>query len=302
MDLKKLEYLKTIYRVRNFSKAAEEHYISQPSISNAIQKLEAELGTTLIDRNSKPLVFTPAGEHFMHHVNTILDAVAYAERDMKEFLLPARKTIHTAFHPTRGAWLLTPIYSDFQQKYPQIDIVVHDVFHNQMLSMLESGDLDLTYTLIPEDLDLNKFRTIPLQNCELYAMLPKGHPLENYRKVSISMLKNETLITFPPGSLIYARLKEEFRANHIDKAFYTLQPIRIMREMVEEGRGIAFVTRDEFSQLSDTDLFSVRPLENLIRFLKGFLLKKEKELTPSMSLLISYIEDQIHQKRLEREA
>ena len=118
MDLKKLEYLETIYRLRSFSKAAEAHFISQPSISNAIQKLETELGVLLIDRNAKPLVFTPEGVRFMSHVYTILNAVEEAQKDMREISSLNRQQLKMAIHSILVDWIFTQIFSDFQERYP----------------------------------------------------------------------------------------------------------------------------------------------------------------------------------------
>ena len=73
MDLKKLRYLEAIYRLKSYTKAAEELFISQPSLSNAIHALEKELGVSLIDRSRQPLRFTFEGERFMWHVYKILE-------------------------------------------------------------------------------------------------------------------------------------------------------------------------------------------------------------------------------------
>lgn len=300
MDLKKLEYLETIYRLRSFSKAAEAHFISQPSISNAIQKLETELGVLLIDRNAKPLVFTPEGVRFMSHVYTILNAVEEAQKDMREISSLNRQQLKMAIHSTLGDWILTQIFSDFQERYPGYEVLIMENTSQIMLEELLAEEIDLAYTLIPDNCDLEVFETIPIQNCELYALLPKGHPLEHYTRIPLGMLKPERLLTFPPGSLIYSRLESAFQQLKIVPKFQTLHQIRIIQNLVEQGRGISFVTIDELSFLEDTSTFSVRPFQEPIYFLKGFILKRNKKRTNGVNSMISYVQATIQKKRQQK--
>lgn len=297
MDLKKLEYLETIYRLRSFSKAADEHFISQPSISNAIQKLEAELGILLIDRNAKPLVFTPEGVRFMSHVYNILNAVNEAVRDMNELARTERQTLQMVVHSTLGDWILTHIFSDFYERYPRFDVILHEEINQLMLEHLLSEDIDLAYTLIPTDCDLKLFETIPVQNCELYALIPKKHPLEQYTRVPLGMLKSERLLTFPSGSLIHARLENDLQQLHVIPRFQMLPQIRFQQELVEQGRGISFITVDELSSIKDTDTYSIRPFQEPIYFLKGFILKKGRKRTSAMNCMISHVQSAVQQKQ-----
>lgn len=300
MDLKKLEYLETIYRLRSFSKAAEAHFISQPSISNAIQKLETELGVLLIDRNAKPLVFTPEGVRFMSHVYTILNAVEEAQKDMQEISSLNRQQLKMAIHSTLGDWILTQIFSDFQERYPGYEVLIVENTSQIMLEELLAEEIDLAYTLIPDNCDLEVFETIPIQSCELYALLPKGHLLEQYPRIPLNMLKPERLLTFPPGSLIYSRLESAFQQLKIVPKFQTLHQIRIMQNLVEQGYGISFVTVDELSFLEDTSTFSIRPFQEPIYFLKGFILKRNKKRTNGVNNMISYVQATIQKKRQQK--
>lgn len=295
MDFKKLEYLETIYRVRSFSKAAEEHFISQPSISNAIQKLENELGVTLIDRNAKPLDFTPEGIHFMGHVQIILDAVRNAEEDMAELVHASSQEFQIAIHSTIGDQVLTKIFLDFHDKYPKCSLALIEMSNQLMLEKLITEEIDVAYTLIPDDIDLTLYETIPLQNCELHALLPKRHALEQYDRISLSMLKNERVITFPKDTLIYNKLVHEFNKLQIMPQIRTQQNIRILQNLVEQNYGISFVTVDNLSTLKDTDTFSIRPLKEHMLFLKGFILKRQKQRNPAINSLIHYAQRMIRE-------
>ena len=300
MDLKKLEYLESIYRLQSFSKAAEEHFISQPSISSAIQKLEAELGMQLIDRNSKPLTFTPEGTYFMSHVYKILNTVETAMRDMQNLSNSQKQVLHMVIHSTLDDWILTRIFSDFHEKFPQYEVRLYEQIQQTMLNNLLSENIDLAYTLIPDDIDLEKYETIPVQSCELYVLLPKNHPLEQCERIPLGMLKSECLLTFPSGSLILSRLQRDFQQLHIAPRFRTLSQVRIMQNLVEQNCGISFVTKDELSQLADTTTYSIRPLQEPINFLKGFIMKRGTKKTAAANCMISYVQRTVQEERRKK--
>ena len=293
MDFKKLEYLETIYRVRSFSKAAEEHYISQPSISNAIQKLENELDVTLIDRNSKPLSFTAEGLHFMNHVYAILGAVKEAETDMRALVHSSGQELQIAVHSTIGDHTLTKIFLDFHDRYPRCNLSLLEMSNQTMLERLLKEEIDVAYSLIPENIDLEIYETIPLQRCELQAMIPKGHIFEQYDCVSLSMMKNEKIITFMKDALIYQRLEKEFATLQISPPIRSQPNIRVQQNLVEQNYGIAFVTMDNLSTLHDTNTYSIRPLKEQIHFPKGFILKRNRPKTPAVNNLINYVQHEI---------
>jgi DNA-binding transcriptional LysR family regulator len=82
MDTRKLEYLEAVYRLRNFTKAANEQFVSQSSLSEAILRLEEEMGAKLINRDVKPIEFTPSGEVFMKYVYPLLNIVRTAREEV----------------------------------------------------------------------------------------------------------------------------------------------------------------------------------------------------------------------------
>lgn len=296
MNLKQLEYLEAIYRLKSFSKAAQELFISQPSISNAIQRLEDELEVRLIDRSSKPVSFTPEGVAFMRHVHRILEDVDQAMLEMKKYASVKSQSLRLAVHTTLQDWFLNQLYSDFYERYPQIQIGLLEPVHQEMLKLLLSEEIDLAYTLIPNEIDLTLYETIPIQNCCLYALLPKGHPLERRDKIPLELMKNEHLLMYPPGSLIRDCLEKEFQRLHIRPKFQDVRQIRIIQGLVEQNQGCSFVTVDDLYPLKNTFSWSAVPLEEPIPFLKGFLLKKNRKRSYASNILISYVQDQVRKR------
>ena len=144
MDLKKLRYLEAIYRLKSYTKAAEELFISQPSLSNAIHALEKELGVSLIDRSRQPLRFTFEGERFMWHVYKILECVREAEEDIAEMSERKKHSLMLIWPSiTANDYILPKIYTDFHRQYPIYNVVVQDATIQSTMTRLLSEEVDL---------------------------------------------------------------------------------------------------------------------------------------------------------------
>lgn len=299
MELKNLQYLDSIYRLRSFTKAAEEHYISQPSISNAIQKLENELGVILIRRNEKPLAFTEDGERFMCHVSNILEAVDDAIQDMKSRSCLLEQTLHLAWASTLGDCLLPRIYTQFHESYPQCQVLLWEQTLHNILTLLTADQIDLAYALIPENYDPNTLEVIPLQFCEMRVLLSKDHPLASHKQLSLTMLRNEKILTFPSGSLIRTKLEEKFKELHIVPNLYPVNQVAVMENLVSENYGITLLAVDEINSITNNKNIVLLPLKEPITFLKGFILKRGCRRTVPMKQMISFVENVLHNYRIQ---
>ena len=106
LDIKKLTYLDAVYRHKNFTKASEELYISQPAISTAISSLDKEYKVRLLTRTPKDVSFTPEGEKFMIHVSRILSNCREAQQALADMSEETRNTLRLGISPTLGAEFL----------------------------------------------------------------------------------------------------------------------------------------------------------------------------------------------------
>lgn len=295
MELKNLQYLESIYRLHSFTKAADEHYISQPSISNAIQKLESELNVRLINRNEKPLTFTEEGERFMCHVYNILDALKDAVQDMQSRSAAKEHTLRLAWASTMGDCLLPMLFTEFHDLYPQYQLMLCEQTMHDILANLLDGTLDLAYALIPEYYDSSQLETIPLSLREMSVLLSKDHPLASCSQISLQMLKNEKILTFPSGSLIRTKIEEKFRELHIVPNLYTVNQITVMETLVSQNYAVTMLVIDEMNSVTDNPNIVLRPLKDRVTFLKGFILKRGYHQTVSMKHLITYVRNVLHE-------
>ncbi len=302
MDLRKLRYLETIYRLKNYTKAAEELFISQPSLSNAIHSLEKELGVILIDRSRQPLRFTAEGERFMWHVYRILECVHEAEQDLAE-MNERRKRSLMLIWPfiTANDFILPKIYTDFHKQYPYYNVVVQENTIQTTITRLLSEEVDLAMVNLPENQDLTELSFIPVMESSVWVMLRQGHPLEEQTSISFEMLKNETILTFQRGSLIRRRIEECCEKAKIRPEIISVNQMGVAKNLVLQGDGITFATMDDTkTKLLDQGLV-LRPLEQPIVFQKGFLLKRGRQPSPGVNKLIKFVIDTAEELRRTEE-
>lgn len=302
MELKKLEYYDSIYRLRSFTKSANEHFISQPSLSNAIKSLEEELGVSLINRNTKPLSFTVEGERFYLHVHRILNDVRTAQLDMKSIHESKEEVIRLVW-PSCFVhdYLLPKLYTEFHDLYPNYQLVCTESTIEDTMKDLLSGRLDIAYVHIPDNYDTNQYDFIPIICCEMCALVSKDNPLSSMESLTFSQLADQNIYSFQKGSLYRKKLNEAFERHRLDPKITCLNQMTVIKKLVSQNYGISFATIDDCETLTAIDDVLIIPLAEPISFVKGFLVKKGNKSLPTIRNLISYVQTVIQHMRFEQD-
>ena len=126
MEMQQLRYVVAVARSGNFSRAAGQCHVSQPSLSQQIKKLEDELGERLFDRMKRAAKLTPHGEAFLRHAVHILEAADTAKREAAEAKDLLRGTITVGVLPTIAPYLLPEAMAEFTEKYPGVEFIVQE--------------------------------------------------------------------------------------------------------------------------------------------------------------------------------
>jgi len=197
MEMHQLRYLVAVARQGNFSRAAEYCHVSQPSLSQQIQKLEEELGERLFDRLKTCVKLTPHGELFLRRAHRILDEAEAARReaaDAKELL---RGTVTLGVLPTIAPYLLPSVLAKFTAKYPGVDLIVVEDTTARLLKSCLACEIDWVLASHPIADDRLELRELFTE--ELVLALPPGHPLTRRKTVSAADLEGESLIVMKEG-------------------------------------------------------------------------------------------------------
>jgi len=181
MEMHQLRYVVAVARTKNFSRAAEQCHVSQPSLSQQIQKLEEELGGRLFDRLKREAKLTTAGEAFVRRAGRILEEVDAAKREAHDTRALLGGTLAIGVLPTIAPYLLPEVIARFNQRYPGVEVVIHEDTTARLLKLALGCDIDFAIASTP--LPDARFEVKELFSEELLLAVPPGHPLATRRSV-----------------------------------------------------------------------------------------------------------------------
>lgn len=241
MDINQLEVLVTVAREKSFSRAAETLNRTQPAVSQAISRLEQDLGEKLFDRSSKDGTLTPAGEVLLDYAKQMLNLRRSAETALRELadLHSGKVTIsaneHTVFY-------LLPIIVEFRERYPLIKVEVSRGVASRIPSEVTSREVELgVLSFKPND---GAVRSLAVIKDELVLICSPEHPLAGRKSVKVSELSDETFIAHNARSPYRESVIETFAAHKTRlRISVELPSLEAIKRLVETGIGIALVPR-----------------------------------------------------------
>ena len=197
MELHQLRYLLAVARTGNFSRAAAQCHVSQPSLSQQIQKLEAELGERLFSRLKRVAVPTAAGEALVARAARILSEVDAVQRDVADTATVLRGRVSVGVIPTIAPYLLPRVLAALGRDCPGVEVEIHENNTAELLTAAAACELDLAILSLPVPDD--RFVKEPLFDEELLLALPPGHRLEKKATVRLGDLEEESFILMKEG-------------------------------------------------------------------------------------------------------
>src|SRR5437899_5942167 len=197
MEMHQLRYVVAVSRAGNFSRAAEQCHVSQPSLSQQILKLEEELGERLFDRMKREAKLTPHGEAFLPRAVKILEEVDAARREALDAHSLLRGRLIIGVLPTIAPYLLPTVLVGFAKKFPGVEIVVHEDTTAQLLKLAQAYEID--FALASRPIQDQRMEVKDLFTEELRLALPPGHRLTRKRTVRLADLEKEPFIVMKEG-------------------------------------------------------------------------------------------------------
>jgi len=240
MELHQLRYVVAVARTGNFSRAAEQCHVSQPSLSQQVQKLEDELGERLFDRMKRTVKLTVAGGSFLPRAVKILAEVDAARREARDATELLRGTVVLGVLPTIAPYLLPPVIAKFMAKFPGVEIVVHEDTTANLRKLALAYEIDFAIASHPiHDVQLE---VTELFTEELLLALPPGHPLTRKRTVTAGDLAKERLIVMKEGHCLGDQVlrfcdRSDLRPNI---SFRSAQ-LETIQSLVRAGLGISLI-------------------------------------------------------------
>ena len=291
LDMKRLKYLEAVYRYKNFTRASEECFVSQPAISAAISALEKELGITLIVRDSKKVTFTYEGEQFMLRVSRILKECREAEQLAMDLCTTSNQTLRFGMSPTLSLRLLPHLYSFFFPRWESAKIHLDENCMNKHIENVRADLLDLTYNALPPEQERSGLKIIPVTKVEVCAILNPNHPLARLERIPIEALEGQNVCLLDKSARIHDLMIESFEQhNVIPNTISNHEQILCMYHMVEFGNYIGFsnvIPGSSTFAFGGAEL-AVRPFEVSLPFEAGFIMQQDKQLPRIARDLINF--------------
>ncbi len=240
MEMHQLRYMIAVARTGNFSRAAEQCHVAQPSLSQQIIKLEDELGERLFDRMKRQARLTTFGEAFLRRAVSILEEVDAAKREASNAsdLLHGRVTIGVL--PTIAPYMLPGPMALYSQRYPGVEVIVQEDTTAELLKLLRSYEID--FALFSQPIPEEGLIVQELFSEELLLSLPPKHPLARRRTVTADDITNERLIVMKEEHCLGDQVLGFCdRSNVKPKISFRSAQLETVQELVTAGLGISLI-------------------------------------------------------------
>lgn len=285
MEIRQLEYFYAVSTAESFTKAAEALHVAQPSITNAIHKLEQELGVLLFDRSHKKVVLTVEGRALLAHTEKILREIGETITEMNDYRHLHRGTIKLAVPPMIGAYLFPNIFINFKKKYPHLELLVFEEGSLSARSMVEREELDLGLVILPQN--STTLNTLRVTQEQIVLCVSPQHRLAQKSAVAIKELENEAFIMLKKDSyhrqVIIDKCHSSGFAPHI---IFSSSQIQTIKALVASGVGISFLMA--MVCRNDKNVAAI-PLLPAIDIPIGLVWKKDKYLSKAARTLVDFV-------------
>ena len=269
MTLTELKYIVAVARERHFGKAADACYVSQPTLSVAVKKLEEELDVKLFERSANEVAVTPLGEAIVRQAQSVLEQAAAIKEIAKRGKDPLDGPLTLGVIYTIGPYLLPDLVRQMIKLNPQMPLILQENFTVKLLEMLRNGEIDCA--ILAEPFPDAGLATAPLYDEPFLAAVPASHPLAAQKQVSTEELKRETMLLLGSGHCFRDHVMEvcpefaKFSSNveGIRKSFEG-SSLETIKHMVAAGMGVTLVPRLSVPK----EAFAFKPLQDEEPFVK----------------------------------
>jgi LysR family transcriptional regulator, transcription activator of glutamate synthase operon len=246
MDLRQLRYLVALAEEGSFTRAAESVHIAQPAVSQQIRRLEEELGIALVERTTRRVALTDAGELLVVRARRILAELEAAETELQSLsgMYAGHVTIG-AMH-TMGPVDLSLALALFSERHPNVHFTVREQSSEEMAEMLRVDELDLAFLSVTERIESRGLGLHQLVSEELVVLLPRSHRLGKRKQVRMAELADEPFISFRAGARLRELLFAAGRQAHFEpRVTLESNESQRVRRLVSRGLGVAILPRSD---------------------------------------------------------
>ncbi len=269
MTLTELKYIVAVARERHFGRAAEACFVSQPTLSVAIKKLEDELGVTLFERGNTEVSMTAIGERIIEQAREVLTQTAAIKETAKQGKDPLDGPLRLGVIYTIAPYLLPTLVHRMIETVPKMPLMLQENFTHRLVEMLRQGDLDAAIMALP--LPEAGLMVQPLYDEPFIVAVPKDHALAKRKSIDAAELKTQTMLLLGSGHCFrdhvlgvcpeMSRFQPNLgNADGIQRTFEG-SSLETIRHMVASGLGVTVLPMTSLSVNGKDPLLRFVPFE-----------------------------------------
>ena len=269
MELHQLRYVLAVAETGNFTRAAAQSHISQPSLSQQIINLERELGQKLFHRLGRKAVPTEAGYAFVERARRILFEVEDAAKELGDSSTFERKITVGAI-PTLATYLLPGLISRCRQRFPNLQVNIREDFKSTLIREMLGGELDLALAARP--IADPSIHVEPLWKEKLLLVVARDHPLAKKAKVTSADLATETLVLLGSSSSLAAQVRRFCGDHHFEPRIGSrCSQIATVKALVAINAGVSILPAgalapEDHDTLVYINLSDAEPIREIVVF------------------------------------
>ena len=240
MNLRDLRYLVALAEHCHFGRAAEACFVSQPTLSTQIRKLEDELGVTLVERAPRKVLLTDVGREIAARARDVLNEAEQIRAIARRTRDPESGTVRLGIFPTLGPYLLPHVVPMLRQTFPRLELLLVEEKTEVVLERLREGKLDAGILALPVHED--SLHVEPLFEEPFLLAVPDSHPLAGRKRLRLKDLADESLLLLEDGHCLRDQALEVCQLSGAgERSGFRATSLETLRQMVAAGVGITLL-------------------------------------------------------------
>lgn len=297
MNIQQLEYIVALYQYGNFAKAAEKCFVTQPTLSMMIKRLEEELNVVIFDRNKNPIEPTDVGLQIIQKSQQILNEIEELKSFANQNKTSKKGNLKLGILPTIAPYLLPLILNSFSKKYTDITLEINELTTDEIIEQLHKGLIDIGILATPlNDKDILEKKLF----IEKFYIYTSDKKLLKSKKVSLKDIKNQTMWLLKEGHCFRNQVIEICHPQNKSSVQFIAGNLDTIIKLIDFHGGTTIIPELMIKYLSKSQLKKVVSFENPvpareISIVQNKLFIKEHLINTLYDHIISVMKDELNQ-------
>lgn len=244
MNIRDMKYLVAVADLKSFSKAADKCFVSQPTLSGQIKKLEEWLGVAIFERNNKKVMVTEVGQEIIISARKIISEAQNIQEIANNASDPLSGKFHLGAFPTLASYIFPNIVPKIKEKMPDLRLILHERKTDELIIELANGKIDAALLALPYEhkTTTTNFSHTELFNDQFKLAVAKNHELAGRKNITNDELQNFQLMLLNEGHCMREQALELCSMSGIGaEQDFSATSLETLRQMVKAGTGITLI-------------------------------------------------------------